>query len=220
MPDSQPPIGDRDCRTEGSVAQAIAKYLRGDVSELAEMLVAHRNPLLGVARNKLGNAPHLEGRTDADGAVSSAMRSFWAALEDGRYRMLKHGDELYRLLTGIVRHKAAHEIRDLSTEIAGGGKVRNEPVEGLDTARRLGATSQENARSPMDKASEIELLGQWRDYLNKWSLLDVADLVLEGDGYRKIAAKLNIPECKARRSVKLVRMRTREFFGLEETGER
>jgi hypothetical protein len=79
---------------EGSVARAIAKYLEGDNSELGELVSALNAELLKQARDKLRNAPKLRSVTDAEGAVSSAVGSYWRALENGKYRDMKHNSEL------------------------------------------------------------------------------------------------------------------------------
>src|SRR5262249_37795 len=142
MPDEPHQEQGGTAQPEGSVALAIATYLQGDDSKLGEMIVAYRAELLAFARAKLRKAPHLRARTDDEGGVLSAMGRFWRAMQDGRYHGMKHRDELLRLLVGFVRHKVAHQIRDLSTEIAGRGQVLNEPPIGLDDGQRLGAPCQ------------------------------------------------------------------------------
>ena len=197
-------------RSEGSVARAIAKYLEGDNSELGSMVLALHAQLLEKARHKLRNAPNLRSVTDAEGAVSSAMRSFWQAVENGKYRDMKHNNELLGLLITIVDRKAGRQIRKHSRIKAGGGKVINEPEAGLDAEGR--------EPPPVDAAIEKETLCQmeaaierWHDHMREKGLLDVAELILEGQGYRQIADKLTIREAKARRLITTVNTLTRAF---------
>ena len=62
------------------------------------------------------------------------------------------------------------------------------------------------------------VIGRWHDYMREKGLLDVAKLVLEGEGYRQIAASLNIREAQARRLITTVNTLT-GAFGKEEDSE-
>ena len=177
---------------EGSVARAIAKYVAGDNSELGDLVFALNAELVQKAHDKLRTAPNLRSVTDAEGAVSSAVGSYWRALENGKFRDMRHNNELKGLLITIVDRKALHQMRKHSRLKAGGGKVINEPATGLDVGGR--------EPSPLDAAVEKEKLDriravvvEWRDRMSQKGLLDVAELHLEGQGYQRIAESLSIP---------------------------
>ncbi len=185
---------------EGSVAAAIVQFNNGDGSELGEIINAYFAHLLTRARLGLGRFPH----TDPEGVVQSALRSFLEGAKAGEFPKLCHRDELLRLLRTIVRRKVAHEFRDLSTQIAGGGKVQNEPVYGLDGQARQ-----------QDLADEAAC-GEWLEFMTTKGLRREAQLIWEGNRYQEIAEKLDITQAKARRAVTLVHKLTKIFFGLEE----
>jgi DNA-directed RNA polymerase specialized sigma24 family protein len=195
--------GDRDestaPRPEGSVAGAIAQYRNGDGSELGEILNAYFALLLRKAIVGLGRFPH----TDAEGLVQSAVKSFLQGAKDGRFPALQHKDELQHLLRTILRRKVAHEFRDLSTEIAGGGNVQNEPEHGLDGEAR--------EQDPAEEAGCRE----WLEFMKTKELQQEAQLIWEGNRYHEIAEKLGITKAKARRAVTIVHKLTKVYFGLE-----
>jgi DNA-directed RNA polymerase specialized sigma24 family protein len=186
-------------RPQGSVGGAIAQFRDGDGAELGRILNDYFGLLLTKARVGLGRVPH----TDPEGIVQSAMKSFLEGAKDGKFPAIRHKDELLRLLRTILRRKVAHEFRDLSTEIAGGGNVQNEPEHGLDGEAR--------EHDPAEEASCREWLG----FMETKRLRREAQLIWEGYRYHEIAAKLEITEAKARRAITLVHKLTEVFFGLE-----
>jgi len=196
--------------TSGSVARAIATYRQGDDSELGRIVFAFHAQLLKRAEFKLSKSPNLRSITDAEAAVSSAMASYWKAVKDGKYHDMTHSNELLGLLASIVERKAGRQIRKNISRKAGGGKVSNEPEGGFDPEGR--------ELSPLDAAIEAEsaarvetVIEKWHGYMREKGLLDVARLVLEGHGYRQIAASLNMREAKARRMITTVNTLTRAF---------
>ena len=123
---------------------------------------------------------------------------------------MKHNSDLLGLLITIVDRKAGRQIRKHSRIKAGGGKVFNEPENGLDAKGR--------EPSPLEAAIEKETLFQmqaaierWHDYMREKGLLAVAELVLEGQAYPQIAKSLNIREAKARRLITMVNSLTKAF---------
>lgn len=201
---------DEPSGSAGSVALAIAKYQQGDDSELGRIVFAFHAQLLEKAKNKLRKLPNLRSITDGEGAVSSAMASYWKAVKNGKYRDMTHSNELLGLLVSIVDRKAGRQIRKNMTGKAGGGKVLNEPEGGFEPEGR--------EPTPVDAAIETEsiahmevVIGRWHDYMREKGLIDVAELVLEGRGYREIANRLNIREAKARRLITTVNTLTGAF---------
>jgi hypothetical protein len=208
---------DEPSGSAGSVAVAIAKYQQGDDSELGRIVFAFHAQLLEKANNKLRTSPNLRSITDGEAAVSSAMASYWKAVKDGKYREMEHSNELLGLLVTIVQRKALRQLRRSTSGKAGGGKVLNEPDRGFDPEGR--------EPSPLDAMIEAESVAQltlviekWHAYMREKGLLDVAKLVLEGEGYRQIAATLNMREAKARRMITTVNTLT-GAFGKEEEAE-
>ena len=190
---------DADALPEGSVARAIVEFQKGDAHELGRMLDAYFDRLLTKAWAKLGSFPH----TDHEGLVQSTLRTFLRRAKSGQFPNLKHGDELKWLLERIMSCKASHEVRDQTTETAGGGHVQNEPENGLEAEGR--------EADPLEEA----ICREWREHMAKKGLLDEAQLIWEGYPYYEIAERLGVTESRARRSITMVHKRTKIFFGLE-----
>ncbi len=199
MSNHQNPENVADSRPDGSVARAIVEYRKGDASDLGEIINAYFARLLTRAKVKLGSFPH----TDHEGLVQSALRSCLEGARNGQCPGLKHRDELERLLDTILRRKISHEVRDLTTAAAGGGRVQNEPENGLEA----------EGREP-DPAEEAGCR-EWLEHMGKKGLLEVARLIREGYRYDEIAEKLGKPQSRARRSITKVHKQTQIFFGLE-----
>jgi DNA-directed RNA polymerase specialized sigma24 family protein len=175
------------------------EYQKGDANELGEIINAYFARLLTKAKVKLGKFPH----TDHEGLVQSALRSFLEGARNGQYPGLKHREELERLLGAILRRKMSHEVRDQTTEVAGGGRVENEPENGLETEGR--------EPDPSEEAGCRE----WLEHMGKKGLFEEAELIREGYRYYEIAERLGITESRARRSITIVHKQTEIFFGLE-----
>jgi DNA-directed RNA polymerase specialized sigma24 family protein len=197
---NDPDKGDeRDPRPEGSVARAIAGFQNGEADELGEMINAYFNRLLTKAKAKLRSLPH----TDHEGLVQSTLRSFLKGAKNGQYPAMNDRFELERMLATIMQRKVAHQVRDQTTEIAGGGHVQNEPEHGLEAEGR--------EADPLEEA----ICREWREHMGKKGLLDAAQLIWEGYHYYEIAERLGMTESKARRSITIVHKQTEIFFGLE-----
>jgi DNA-directed RNA polymerase specialized sigma24 family protein len=130
---------------------------------------------------------------------------------------MKHSNELLGLLVTIVQRKAVRQLRKSNSGKAGGGKVLNEPDSGFEPEGR--EPSPLDAMIEAESVAQLELvIGRWHDYMREKWLLDVAKLVLEGEGYRQIAASLSIRESKARRLITTVNTLT-GAFGKEEDSD-
>jgi len=190
---------DADPQPEGSVARAIVEYQDGDANALGEIINAYFARLLAKARAKLGSFPHI----DHEGLVQSTLRIFLKGARNGKFPNLKHRKELERLLDKIMNRKVSHQVRDLTTEIAGGGHVQNEPEHGLETEGR--------EPDPLEEA----ICREWLEHMGKKGLFEAAPLIWEGYRYYEIAERLGITESRARRSITMVHKQTLIFFGLE-----
>src|SRR5439155_25864737 len=61
------------------------------------------------------------GPVSGDDVAASAFKSFWRGVTAGQFPQLAGRDELWRLLVGIVRHKAADQHRRQCARKRGGG---------------------------------------------------------------------------------------------------
>ena len=202
---------------QGSLAVAIAKYQDGDPSELGELVFTLHSRLVARAEAKLRSAPTCGLSPTARGPWPVQWEATGWAMGDGKYRDMKHGSELLGLLAGIVDHKVARQIRKLTTIKAGGGKVRNEPDSGLEPEARE-QTPPDALMEREAQAHAMAVIDRWRNYMRDKGLLEVAELVMEGQGNREIAKSLGIGENRARRMITLVNALTRAF-GQEENPE-
>jgi hypothetical protein len=200
-----------------SVAVAITKYQEGDDSALSRIVLAFHAVLLGKARRALSRAPNLRSATDSEGAVWSAIESYWSALENGKYSDIKHRNQLLGLLVTIVERKAGRQVRELRAARAGGGRVLSEPALPFEAEGRE-ASPLEAAIEKESEAQAEAVIARWQDRMREKGLLDVAELVLEGHGFRQVAHRLNLREAKARRLITTVNALTKEFGEQEKSG--
>jgi hypothetical protein len=200
MPSDTTSAAGDDGLPAGSVARAIASYQHGNGADLGQLINACFAPLLKKAVAKLRGFP----RFDREGLVLSAFGSFLDRAKAGRFPHLNHRVELECLLRLMVRRKIAHAIRDQNAEVAGGGRVQNEPESGLDPSG--------GGPDPSGEAACKE----WLEHMEKKGLRTEAELVQQRCDYHEMAKRMGITESKARRLITLVRAETREFFHLQQ----
>jgi ECF sigma factor len=210
MLEDENPVADNNGAPGESVAVAIAKYRQGDDSELSRIVFAFHAQLLDRAHRKLKTAPQLRSVTDSEGAVSSALKSYWRAINGGKYCDMQQSSELLRLLVKIVDRKAGRQIRSLMAAKAGGGKVVSEPESGFDAVGRE-LSPLEAVIENESAADVVSVVGRWHDYMSEKGILEVADLVMGGQNFRQIAQTLGLRESKARRMITTVNALTKAF---------
>jgi DNA-directed RNA polymerase specialized sigma24 family protein len=198
MPNDNSQADGIENRPAGSVARAIVEYRNGNGDSLGQIINAYFSLLLTKAKVRLGSFRP----ADQEGLVQSTFGSFLGGAMEGQYPGLNHRDELRRLLATIMHRKIAHAIRDETTQIAGGGRVQNEPAGGLEGAG--------GGPDPLEEA----ICREWLAHMDEKGLLNEARLVWEGRHYHEIAEELGIPEPRARRLITLVKAETRVFFSL------
>lgn len=88
----------------GSVTDLIAQAKRGDPEAAQRLWERYFRRLVGLARKKLRGASCREA--DQEDVALGAFDSFFRGAEQGRFPRLHDRDDLWRLLFGIIRHKA------------------------------------------------------------------------------------------------------------------
>ncbi len=97
---------------------------QGDEEAVARLWDLYSSRLETIAR-KYGADGVAEG---ADDVALSAFKSYWHGAKEGRFRDLKDGKDLARLLVAITIRKACDQYQRNRTKSRGGGAVKSEAV--------------------------------------------------------------------------------------------
>ena len=99
----------------------ISALEQGDEGAQRRLFEEHAAQLKRLAARYL--APGTQRTEGASDVVSEAMHSFFRRAEAGQFE-LGNGEDVLRVLAGIVAHKASHKNRAHFADKRGGGKVR------------------------------------------------------------------------------------------------
>ena len=174
--------------------------------------------LVNLARSKLQGMPlRAVGPEDV---AAHAFASFCLRLERGGIAPLTDRDDLWRLLAGIVVHKALKAKRHHFAKKRGEGKVRGESawahLEGEPDGAVAGIDGEEGKDVSADFLAEANEEFQRRlDALGNETLRSIALWKLEGDSNEEIADKLGVVPRSIERKLK----RIRSIWRPEEDGD-
>jgi tRNA A-37 threonylcarbamoyl transferase component Bud32 len=140
----------------------------------------------------------LARRTDPEDIVMSVYRSFFLGARSGRFTLSRGGD-LWRLLSGITRHKLSRQIRH---DVADRRSVEHEvSVEHLDEARIVERQQVATPEHAMALAEELEWVFGQLDA----SARRILELRLQGAELSEVAQATGRSERTVRRTLALVR---------------
>lgn len=178
-----------------SVTEMLVELAEGNVEEAsAKLWERYITRLIVTARRKIGSkVKHI---VDEEDVASRAFNAFIRGHVDGRFSKLEDRDDLWRLLSRIVRNKAVDLVRKEEAQKRGGEN------------RALELNEMRDAVNNRLNGNAIELFTlSVRETLEelKCSLRPVAELRLEGYRNHEIAEKLDISEKSVERKVTLIR---------------
>jgi DNA-directed RNA polymerase specialized sigma24 family protein len=135
--------------SQDSIHRWLRAVEQGDEDAARELWACCFPELVRFARKKLAGTP--QRVADEEDVAISAMRSFYRAVQRGRFRTLAGRDELFRLLFRITSRKAVDLMRRETSKRRGRGRVRGDSAFGAaaDTARTGGL--------PVDQSCTPEL---------------------------------------------------------------
>jgi DNA-directed RNA polymerase specialized sigma24 family protein len=189
---------------ERSVTGWIASLKSGDQSAPGRLWQRYFEPLVRVARNRLGRAPRAVA--DEEDAALSAFESFCRGATGGRYPKLDDRNDLWRLLVVITERKAIDQVQRQRQKKRGGGKV----IGTLSPSDLDGHVGEYDAVTAPDQSPELiamvadecqSLLANLRDD----TLREVANLRLEGFTSDEIAGQLGCSVRSVARKLDLIR---------------
>ncbi len=180
--------------TNNSVTLWIARLAGGDQVAARRIFDCYYDRLRALASRHLAKLP--PQIADDEGAVNSALRSFYSGAGAGRFPDLDDRDSLYKLLATITLRKVAKQYRKHYAAKAGGG---NRPELGLDLSfvedRKLG---------PEDLTIFQQECQRLLDHLDDETLKQIALWMMEGLSNRDIADKLEVHIRSVQRKTNLI----------------
>jgi len=190
----------------GSVTRWIGRIKGGDVEAAQPLWDRYFHRLIELARPRL-HAVRMRAAGPEDVALS-ALDSFFQKAVQGRFEQLRDRDDLWSLLAGITRNKAAKVVRHESAAKRGSGRVRGESAlpstpqaeepDGFGQVLSKGPTPQEAAQF----AEECQRL---LDGLGDPTLRAVALWKIEGFSNKDIANKMGIVTRSVERKLNAIR---------------
>jgi DNA-directed RNA polymerase specialized sigma24 family protein len=189
---------------ERSVTHWIASLKSGDQSAPGRLWQRYFEPLVRVARNRLGRAPRAVA--DEEDAALSAFESFCRGAQRGNYPKLDDRNDLWRLLVVITERKAIDQVQRERQKKRGGGKAIGtlNPTDLDGHVREHGGfTSPEQSPELIAMVADEcqSLLVKLRDD----TLRQVANLRLEGFTSDEIADRLRCSVRSVARKLDLIR---------------
>ena len=95
-------------KTEGESYESLSKIANG-VFIAEEVIELYYARLVRLAKKKLSALPPQVA--DEEGAVISALRSFFSGIQNGKFPNVKNEDDLWRLLATITARKSIRQMR-------------------------------------------------------------------------------------------------------------
>lgn len=171
----------------------LARFDQGEDSAAKEIVDAYYERLVGLARKRLGNLPPQVA--DEEGAVISALRSFFSAVQGGQIRQVDDEHDLWRLLAMITARKAIRQMRVYWKQSGEANRVTRDAE-----LRSLVSTSP----NPADEAMLLEECQTRLQALDDPTLEKIALMKLEGCNNQEIVDRLSIHIRSVQRKLKLI----------------
>lgn len=181
----------------------------GDSQAAAAVWERYYERLVQVARRKLNGAPRRA--FDEEDVALSALRTFMARAQQGRFYRWQNGGELWQLLLTITARKAYALQRREMRERRGGGKVRGDSVFQSDddtSSMRIGIHEMRRADPcPAQLNMLLEEAEQLLDELSDETLQRIARLRLAGYTNEEIAQMLGCVRRTVERKLDRIRQK-------------
>jgi DNA-directed RNA polymerase specialized sigma24 family protein len=179
---------------QNSVTQWMVQLVDGDQLAAQQIFDRYYEQLTALARRRLSKLP--PQIADHEGAVNSALRSFFSAAGDGRFGELDDRDALYKLLATITLRKVAKQYRKQHGKKHGEGQRRQQDAE----LRWL----EDRSAGPEDLAIYQQECERLVDELSDETLRQIALMMMQGLSNGDIAEKLDIHLRSVQRKTNLI----------------
>ncbi len=166
----------------------------GEESAATEIVDLYYDRLVRLARKRLAGMPPQVA--DDEGAVISALRSFFSAVQDGQFTRVGDEDDLWRILARITARKSVRQLRVHWKQSGEGGQV--------DRRRELAELFSTDP-TPDEEAALVEQCEKCFNALQEETLLQITRMRLQGMGTREIADQLEIHVRSVQRKLNLIK---------------
>ena len=174
-------------------AKWVERFEAGDSSASVELVDAFYDRLLRLARKRLAGVP--PQIADEEGAVISALRSFFSGIQDGQFQQIEGQDDLWKVLATITTRKAIRQLRVHWKQSGEGDRIdRTHELASLFAAEP----------TPEDEAILVEECQRCLDLLDDEMLRKIAWFRLEGRDAKEIAEAMDIHVRSVQRKLKLI----------------
>ncbi len=171
----------------------ILRLKAGDEAAVEQLVEVYYDRLVRFARRRLAGMP--QQVADDEGAVISAMRSFFSCVEGGQFSRISNDDDLWRILATLTARKAIRQMRVFWKQSGEGGNAKTE----LDLEQLVSREPSPELESQM--AEEFQ---QRFDSLDDDTLKEIVLMKLEGCENAEIATRLSIHIRSVQRKLKRV----------------
>ncbi len=179
--------------TGDNVTEWIDRLARSDDRAAEQLVDRYYQKLVSVAQKKLEVMPPQVA--DDEGAVVSALRSFFSGVPGGQFPRLVDRDDLWRVLATITARKAIAQVRRHWKKRGEAGKM----ARSRDMDRLLS-----NDPSPDQLAEFLEECTRRIDDLKDETLREIVLLRLQGWETGEIAEKLSVHQRTIQRKLSLI----------------
>jgi DNA-directed RNA polymerase specialized sigma24 family protein len=187
---------------EGSITRCLSPLKQGDSAAARSLWERCFQSLVGLARQKLGDAPRRAA--DEEDVALSALDSFFRGAMRGQFARLDDRDDLWHLLGAITARKAIDLINHERAMKRGGGGVASRAD--LDQLVGSGLTPDLSTQVAEECQRKLDILGDDK-------LRTVALRKLEGYTNDEIAEQLRCDRRTVERKLHLIRTLWQEEAG-------
>jgi DNA-directed RNA polymerase specialized sigma24 family protein len=200
-------MGEKAKSSAEGATQWIGQIKAGDQAPAQKLWEQYFRRLVGLARKKLAGFPRR--MANEEDVALSALDSFFAGAERGRFPQLRDRDDLWHLLVVITVRKVADLKQHERRQRRGGGDVRGESAwhETHRSARNVRGIEQVVGHEPTPAiaAQMIEECRRLLENLGDDRLRSLALMKMEGFTNSEIAANLGCSRGTIERKLRLIR---------------
>ncbi|MEL7500596.1 MAG: ECF-type sigma factor [Planctomycetota bacterium] len=170
----------------------IERLRAGDPLATQALVEIYYDRLVGLARKRLHVIPPQVA--DGEGAVISALRSFFSGIGKGQMEQIQDQQDLWRVLATITARKAIRQIRVHCKKSGEADQINHN----ADLERLVSPNA--------DPKTELELMEEFQDMVDALDqpLQEIVLLKLQGLDNSEVAAHLSIHIRSVQRKLKLV----------------
>ena len=181
------------CKQENPIRDWLADYERDPDAAVRQVVDVFYDRLVGLAKKRLASMPPQVA--DDEGAVISALRSFFSGVENGQFSRIADEYDLWRVLATVTARKSIRQLRVHFRQRGEGHRVDREH----DLALLLNSDV-----TPEQEAMLIEECERCLDLTGDQTLKKITQLKLDGLTTHQIAEQVDLNVRSVQRKLKLI----------------